>query len=379
MKFYKQAILPSGFKASGVNAGIKKSGKLDLALFYSQYPAKAAGLFTTNTVVAAPVVVSKIHLKTNKRFYALIANSGNANMSAGSGSFLSAGTSTYLVAQALGVKKRSVLVASTGIIGKPLPLKKIKNAIPELIAKLSKQGIREAKNAILTTDKFPKEITAKFLLAGKMITICGIAKGAGMIAPDMATMLVFVFTDANIAQAVLNRALKEAVAESFNSITVDGCMSTNDSVILFANGCAGNKLIAGEKNLKPFVIALKNVCLALAKDIVRDAEGGTKFISIKVRGAKNRAEAKKIALYIANSPLVKTAIYGENPNFGRILAAIGASKTGTHIKAIKKIEVSPLHRKDIKIDVKLSLGKAEATVYTSDLTPEYIKINAEYN
>jgi glutamate N-acetyltransferase/amino-acid N-acetyltransferase len=230
----------------------------------------------------------------------------------------------------------------------------------------------------MTTDTFAKEVTVKFNIGRQIITLCGVAKGAGMIAPNMATMLAFIFTDANITQNAINKALSICVANSFNCITVDGCMSTNDSLMLLANGTSKNPLINQGNRFNSFVKALGIVCLTLAKMIVRDAEGATKFIEVKVTGAKNFADAKKVALSIASSNLFKTAVYGENPNFGRILASIGASGIDLKEKDIK-IKVSPLNKKDIFVDASIGKGKFFAVVYTSDLTPEYIKINAGYN
>jgi len=394
MKIYKKAILPLGFKASGLACGIKKSGKLDLALFYSDLPARATCQFTTNKIQAAPIKINKRHLKGNRYFQAIIINSGNANCFTGNLGIKDAEETTKVLADNLGIKKESILVSSTGIIGRRLPLFKIKKAIPELVEGLSWQGIGKAKRAVMTTDTFTKEMTVKFNLGERVISICGVAKGAGMIAPNMAcpgrspelvegrsrgaTMLVFILTDANITQRALDKALDIVVDNSFGCITVDGCMSTNDSVMLLANGASGNNSIGLNKNFKPFVKALNLVCLELAKMIIRDAEGATKFIQIKVTGAINFAEAKKIALSIANSNLFKAAMYGENPNFGRIMAAAGASGIDIKEKDLK-IKASPLNKKEIKVNVSIGRGHASAVVYTSDLTPEYIRINAEYN
>jgi len=402
MKMYKKAILPTGFKANGLACGIKKSGKLDLALFYSVLPAKASCQFTTNKIQAAPIKINKRHLKGNRYFQAIIVNSGNANCFTGNLGIKDAEETTKVLADNLGIKKESILVSSTGIIGKRLPLFKIKKAIPELVEGLSWQGIGKAKRAVMTTDTFTKEMTVKFNLGERIISICGVAKGAGMIAPNMAcperthstplrvrpelvegrsrgaTMLVFILTDANITQRALDKALDIVIDNSFGCITVDGCMSTNDSVMLLANGASGNNSIDLNKNFKPFVKALNLVCLELAKMIIRDAEGATKFIQIKAAGAINFAEAKKIALSIANSNLFKTAMYGENPNFGRIMAAAGASGIDIKEKDLK-IKASPLNKKEIKVNVSIGRGHASAVVYTSDLTPEYIRINAGYN
>ena len=379
MKIHKKAILPLGFQANGVAAGIKRSGKLDLALFYSGIPAKAACLFTSNKVQAAPIRVSKKYLKKMRNYQAIIVNSGNANCFTGYAGLKDAEDTTRILSKAIDVKKDSVLVASTGIIGRRLPLFKIRKSIPGLVKGLSRYGIDKAKRAILTTDTFPKEITVKFNIGSKIITVCGIAKGAGMIAPDMATMLCFILTDAGITQGALSKALKVCVNDSFNCITVDGCMSTNDTVILLANGAVKNNLIGTDnKYFNLFLKALNIVCLELAKSIIKDAEGATKFIRIKVEKAKSFAQARTVALNIANSNLFKTAMYGENPNFGRIISAVGASGVDVEERNIK-IKVSPLHKKEINVNVSIGQGDATAAVYTSDLTPQYIKINAEYN
>lgn len=240
------------------------------------------------------------------------------------------------------------------------------------------KGIDRAKLAILTTDNVAKEISVKFTLGKHQISICGVAKGAGMISPNMATMLAFILTDANISQRAFDKSLGAAVDASFNCITVDGCMSTNDTVIALANGAAANPVIDSPKDLATFTRAISIVCLKLAKMIIRDAEGATKFIGIKISNAQNTAEAKRIALAIANSNLFKTAFYGENPNFGRIVAAIGAS--GVKIKEEDlKVKVSSLKKKNVNVHVSVNRGKSEAVVYTSDLSPEYVKINADYN
>ena len=378
MKLYQKAILPLFFKASGIPCGIKKSGKPDLAFLYSHLPAKASCVFTANTVQAAPIKVNKQYLKKRGLYRGIIVNSGNANCFTGRAGIRDAQAMTKAAAAALDVPRESVLVASTGIIGKRLPVERIKKAAPLLVHSLSVEGIHQAKKAIMTTDTFDKEASATFMIGERTVTICGIAKGAGMIAPNMATMLAFILTDANITQQALDKALKAAVADSFNCITVDGCMSTNDSVMLLANDAAANSLIDGGKDFASFLAALKWVSLQLAKLIVRDAEGGTKFITITVKGAATAQEAKKAALSIANSNLFKTAVYGQNPNFGRIAAAVGAS--GIRVKEEKiKAKVSSLKKKDITVEVSVGSGKGSCVVYTSDLTPGYVRINAAYN
>lgn len=378
MKIYKKAILPLGFKAAGIACGLKKSGKLDLALVYSQLPAKAAAKFTTNQIQAAPVIFDKRLLKHNRIFRAILVNSGNANCFTGRDGLRDAEECARVLAEKCGLKKENILLASTGIIGRRLAIAKIKAGMPQLVSGLSRLGLDDVKKAILTTDTFTKAVAVQFNLAGQRITVCGIAKGAGMIAPRMATMLGLIFTDASITQEALHKALGIAVDNSFNCITVDGCMSTNDSVIVLANSAAGNPQIGLGKGFDAFSGALRIVCLELSKMIIKDAEGATKFIKIKVRQAKNFADARAIALQIANSNLFKTAVYGENPNFGRIAAAAGASGVSIKEKDLK-IKVSPLKKKEIEVCLDIGQGRAEATVYTSDLTPEYIKINAEYN
>ncbi|MFA5155955.1 MAG: bifunctional glutamate N-acetyltransferase/amino-acid acetyltransferase ArgJ [Candidatus Omnitrophota bacterium] len=379
MKFYNKAVLPQGFQANGVACGVKKSGKLDLALIYSGLPALAAIMSTTNDIPAAPIIVNAAHLKRAKKFHAIIANSGNANAFCGKAGVTAAQRMAEAAAGALSIQKESVLVASTGIIGKQLPVEKVETAAHELAAGLAKNGITKAAKAIMTTDKFLKAATVKFNIAAKPITVCAVAKGAGMISPDMATMLVFILTDAVISPGVLSAALRTAVKNTFNSITVDGCMSTNDTVICLANQAAANRQVKSGKGLGLFLAALEMVCLDLAKKIVRDGEGASKLIHIRVCGAKQSAQARKIALSIANSNLFKTAMFASSPNVrGRIVAAAGAGQTGIKENELK-ISFSPLHKKAVEIKVSVGRGKACAEVYTSDLTHKYIKINAEYN
>ena len=370
--------MPKGFQANALACGIKKSGKLDLALFTSSLAAKASCKFSANKIQAAPILVNRFNLRDSQAFRAVIVNSGNANCFCGRQGIKDAFQVAKALARTLGVRKNEVLLASTGIIGRRLPVEKIQQALPKLVDGLSLQGADKAKRAILTTDTFSKTLTVYVTIGGQKVTICGMAKGAGMIAPDMATMLVFLFTDAHILKSALEGALRICVEETFNCITVDGCMSTNDSVIMLANGSAGNTLIKTGKDFNLFLHALKVVCLELAKMIVRDAEGASKFIQIKVDEARDFQEAKKFALAIANSNLFKTAAFGENPNFGRIVAALGSC--GVDLKEEDlKVRVSPLKKKEILIRVSVKRGKSSAVVYTSDLTPEYIRINAAYN
>lgn len=378
MKKVLKAVLPAGFKANGISCGLKKSGKPDLALIYSEFPAVASAKFTANSIIAAPLIVSKKHLKSAKKIRAILVNSGNANCFTGKAGIKDAEVSAEYVAKKLKVAKNSVLVNSTGIIGRRLDIAKIKQGIPALAEGLSSAGIHKAELAIMTTDTIAKEISLSLNLGGKPVHICAIAKGAGMIAPDMATMLCFIMTDAVINKKVLDQALTAAVNKSFNCISVDGCMSTNDTVLVLANGAAGNKIILKGKDLQGFAKALETVCLELAKMVVLDAEGATKFIQIDVDQAKDFPQAKKAALSVANSALFKTAVYGQNPNFGRIAAAVGSSGIGIKEGQLK-IKLGSLKGKFVKLQVSLSAGQAKCRVFTSDLSPEYIKINAAYN
>jgi glutamate N-acetyltransferase/amino-acid N-acetyltransferase len=307
-----------------------------------------------------------------------VVNSGNANCYTGKKGLWAARETARLAAKLLSLKDASVLVASTGIIGRQLDFAKVKRALPALVSSLGKNNGSKAARAIMTTDTKPKELAARINIDGKLVTIGAITKGAGMIAPHMATMLCFITTDGLIEYSALKTALQEAVNDSFNMISIDGCMSTNDSVIILANGLAGNRPVSlNASNFMKFKTSLKKICLGLARMIIYDAEGASKFITIKVIGAKNNQEAKKAGLAVANSNLFKAAVYGENRNLGRIIAAIGASGAG--VKEDIAIACSSLKKKDVTVKVDLKIGPGEATVYTSDLTPEYIRINAGYN
>lgn len=378
MKEYKNAVcLAKGFKAAALASGLKRANKLDLAIIYSEVPAVSCGVFTKNKFAAHPVNISREHLQ-KKQAQAIVANGGNANCYTGRKGLTVAKGTAKETARLLGLKENSVLIASTGIIGKQLDFTKIKNKLPILVNSLSANRGSNVAEAIMTTDKKPKELAAKFILDNKSVTIGAVAKGAGMIAPDMATMLCFITTDALIEYSALKEALKEAAEDSFNMISVDGCMSTNDSVIILANGLAQNKIIGlSDNNFLKFKTVLKNICLKLAKMIVLDAEGATKFITIKISQAKDYGQAKKAALSVANSNLFKTAVYGGNQNWGRIIAAIGAA--GVDVPEKIAVRCSSFKKREVSVEANLKSGTASATVYTSDLTPEYIRINAEYN
>ncbi len=380
MKILRNGTVTSakGFSANGLGSGIKKSGKPDLSLIVSNVVCPTAGVYTKNSVKAAPLVLAQKYLKNN-RAQAIICNSGNANCFTGKKGFSVAQKTAVLISKLLKIKTQDVIVASTGIIGKQLPFEKIKAAAPALVEGLSTDKGHLAALGILTTDLTKKEIAVQITLGGKKVTIGGCAKGSGMIQPNMATMLCFITTDAGITGKMLKQALLTATDHSFNCISVDGCMSTNDMVSVMANGFSDNPLISSANaDFKKFTEALMFICTDLAKKIVLDGEGATKFIEILVDGAKNHPQAKTIALAIANSNLVKTAAYGSNPNWGRVAAAVGSLNLGVTENTIK-ITFSSFAKKHIKINVFLKLGQSKAIVFTSDLSPQYVHINGKYN
>jgi glutamate N-acetyltransferase / amino-acid N-acetyltransferase len=385
---------PKGFLQAGIHCGIKKK-KPDLAFIFSERPATACGVFTRNSFLAAPVIVTKEYLRQS-RHKGIVINSGNANCLTGESGVSDARAITRSLAGLMGCKRQQILMCSTGIIGKKLPVKKIENALNVLVGSLTKNNSQKAARAIMTTDTFIKESAFRIKIKAGEITLAGIAKGAGMISPDMATMISVITTDAKISKPVLRKALKDAVECSFNSITIDGDMSTNDTVLVMANGMSGIEIDAEGAGFDEFTAALKALCLELAKMIIHDAEGATKFIEIDIKGAKNRQQAKDIGLKIANSPLFKTMCYGKNPNFGRIAAACGAVRgqldTGkidiylnnkiavrSGIAAVSALPQSLLEKKYINVTVDLKSGKSGAKIFTSDLSPEYVKINAAYS
>ncbi len=381
MKIIKAGVTqPKGFLANSIYCGIKRSGRPDLSLIYSKFPCTAAGVYTQNSVKAAPLIISKSHLKDGTA-RAVICNSGNANCFTGSFGLIYAKRMAEITAKLLKIKTSDVIVASTGIIGQPLPFAKIAEKAPLLVHSLGSRRINGTAAAlgIMTTDLMTKEIAVSVELDGATVTIGGCAKGSGMIEPNMATMLGFLTTDAAIDSVMLKKALKIATDLSFNRITVDGCMSTNDMVTIMANGSAGNALITKEdKNFKLFCEALIVVCLDLAKKIVLDGEGASKFIEVHISGAPNERTALKAAKAVANSNLVKTADYDQpNPNWGRIAAAIGS--LGIKIDE-ETLKISVKNQKNIvRLEADLHMGKAEATVYSCNLTEEYIRINGKYN
>ncbi len=376
-------MLVKGFKTSAVAAGIKPRGVLDLALIYSERPATAAAVFTQNTFIAAPLVVSKRHLaETGHRARAILVNSGNANAATGEAGIQAARACVDALAVQLGCPANEILVSSTGVIGRPLPVDAIKVAIPKLVAALLPGNIEMLARGIMTTDTVPKIATAEVGHA----RITGVAKGAGMIHPDMATMLSFIMTDAEVPRVELQELLQYAVQRSFNSISVDGDTSTNDMVVVLANGASGGRPATGE-----FRDKLLEVCIQLATAIVRDGEGASKFVELIIEGAPSETAAHTIGRAIARSPLVKTAIYGADPNWGRIVGAIGNSGiplksdrveiyiSGVPISAATLEEArQQLSRKEVQIRVVLDSGSASARVWTCDLTEGYIRINADY-
>ena len=397
MIWNKKELRVPGFLANGINVGIKEDGRKDLSLIFSEVPAAAAGVFTKNRFKSAPVILDMERIKTGVA-QVIVANSGNANAATGNEGYEDALAMSEAVSEKLNIKDDLVLVASTGIIGERLPIKKIKGGVGKLIKGLSPDGIFDAEGAIMTTDTFPKIEYRKGQIDSKEITLCGIAKGAGMIEPDMATMLSFIMTDTNISRHCLNSVFRRAVDKSFNAITVDGCMSTNDTAIILANGIAGNKRIAGpSKNLTIFNEMLFDLMVSLSRAIVRDGEGATKLIEIVIDGAKTLRDAKKVAYSIARSSLVKTAFFGEDPNWGRIMSAIGASGVdlspdvvelyigkipvfikGEQSRVDEKSLMEIMEKDHIRVLVKIGMCGKSFCVYTSDLSFDYVKINAHY-
>jgi glutamate N-acetyltransferase/amino-acid N-acetyltransferase len=387
-----------GFQFSAVEAAIKKPGRNDLALIFSEVPATACAVFTVNKVKAAPVLLSEERIKSGI-VQALIVNSGNANACTGDNGLTAARETSLMVAAGLGISDGAIQVSSTGVIGVQMPMDRIRAAIPGLIKGLNSGTLDDIAQAIMTTDTFPK-MEARCGVAGKFsYTIAGIAKGSGMIMPNMATMLSFIITDAAIEPIFLQRTFRRSVESSFNSITVDGDMSTNDTCLIMANGGAGNPYIAeGTPEAEVFEALLHEVLLSLAKQIVRDGEGATKFVEVFVCGARENTDAKKAALAIANSSLVKTAFFGQDANWGRIFAAAGysgaevdQSQMSLHFDDVCMAKngifaggdsetrgTEVLRKKEFTVTVDLGLGAGSATVYTSDLSHEYVTINADY-
>lgn len=391
---------PKGFLASGVHCGIKKYKK-DLAIIYSEVPCDTAAVFTTNKVKAAPVLVSMENIKSDK-IQAIVINSGNANACTGEKGLEDAREMVKLVSEFLKIDSSSVLVSSTGVIGVPLPMDKVRNGISMACAELNKMGGQDAVEAIMTTDTCKKEVAIQFEIQGMPIRIGAMAKGSGMIHPNMATMLAFITTDLNIDKTLLQEALKDSVNKSFNMITVDGDTSTNDMVVILANGMAGNRrIMQKDGDYFKFLKALNFVCTELAKMIVRDGEGATKFIEVKAKNAKTIEDAKKAIKAVLNSNLVKTAIFGEDANWGRILAAVGYSgadfdvnkmdiyfksndlvvkvaENGAGLMFDEELAKKILVNKEIEIILDFKDGEYEAVGFGCDLSYEYVRINGSY-
>jgi glutamate N-acetyltransferase/amino-acid N-acetyltransferase len=387
-----------GFQFSAVEAAIKKPGRKDLALIFSEVPALACSVFTLNAVKAAPVLLSAERIRSGIA-QALLVNSGNANACTGDMGMVVARETSHLVAESLSITDDAVQVSSTGVIGVQMPIERIKNAVPALVEGLSSGTLDDIAQAIMTTDTFPKMEARSGQAGGISYTVAGIAKGAGMIMPNMATMLSFIICDAAVEPALLETAFRVAVDFSFNAITVDGDMSTNDTCLIMSNGMAGNPTItAGSPESEIFEELLHDVLLSLAKQIVKDGEGATKFVEVLITGATSNADAKRAALSIANSSLVKTAFFGQDANWGRIFAAVGysgatvdQSRMTLHFNDVcmarngvfaggdaeaRGTEILKL--KEFNVCVDLGLGSGTATVYTSDLSHEYVSINADY-
>jgi len=385
-----------GFKASAVAAGLKKGGELDLALIFSESESIAAGVFTTNKVKAAPVILSQDHIRGGK-VRAIIANSGNANACSGKDGLERARLTADLLARELGIKPDEVLVASTGVIGAPLNMDLIASAIPDLVKTLSPKGIPHVAEAIMTTDSFAKISRFDGVADGNPYQIIGIAKGAGMIMPDMATMLCFVLSDIRVDAVGLRKALSSSVETTFNRISVDGDTSTNDMVLVMANAMAGNRVLSSG-GLEEFRKGLSMVMGELATMIVRDGEGATKVVTVTIRGASTDIDALTAARTVANSSLVKTAFYGQDPNWGRIMAALGRSgicmreeDVSIWIDDVKIVEgglgtgddseeaaAKKMTHKEFSVTIDLHTGEYEDRIITCDLTHDYITINADY-
>jgi len=391
----EKAYKIEGFKGSAVAAGLKKGGEPDLALIFSEREAVAAGVFTTNQVQAAPVILSRENIK-NGRVRAIVVNSGNANACTGEAGLENARLTAEFVAENLGIKPKEVLVASTGVIGAQLDMKLISEAIPNLAKNLSSDGITQVAEAMMTTDSFSKISRFEGNANGKPFQILGIAKGAGMIMPNMATMLCFVLTDLTIDAPSLDGSVSAAVESSFNRISVDGDTSTNDMVLVLANGRTKEAL--SSEGLEEFNKGLTAVMKELATMIVQDGEGATKVVHVTVKGAATAEDALIAARTVANSSLVKTAFYGQDPNWGRIMAALGRSgirmreeKVSIRIDGVKIVEgglgsgegserkaAERMTNKEFTLSIDLHQGEHEDTIITCDLTHEYININADY-
>ncbi|MEM4658705.1 MAG: bifunctional glutamate N-acetyltransferase/amino-acid acetyltransferase ArgJ [Candidatus Methanosuratincola sp.] len=385
-----------GFLACGISSGLKKTGKPDLGLIYSEKPARAAAVFTKNVVKAAPVIVGMERIRSGL-CQAVVVNSGNANACTGKRGIEDSIAITRLVAEALDIDESMVIPSSTGVIGVPLPVEKIKNAIPALVSSLSEDGLLDLSKAIMTTDQYPKYAEREVEINGRRGRICVIGKGAGMIAPNMATMLAFILTDICVELGALRRALHGAVDETFNRIIVDGDTSTNDTAIILANGFLGNEeLKEGDSGYEEFTNSLTEVCRDLSRMIVTDGEGATKAVTIRVCGARTDKEAELVARTVGSSLLVKSALYGEDANWGRFLAAAGRAGVGfnpdavdlffdSHLVVKDGVEVAHeneygyvFKKPEFTVTLDLKLGSGSAYVLASDISIDYLRLNAHY-
>ena len=394
----KDSLVVPGFRAAAVHCGIKPSGA-DLALIASDVPAAVAGVFTRSTVVGAPVELSHRRVALG-RARGVIVNAGNANVAMGQRGRRGAEAMTEAAAVAIGCDPKEMLVASTGVIGEAMPMARLREGIPRLAEALSPGGFAAAAEAIRTTDTFAKTARVRTRIAGRPVHVLGIAKGSGMIEPNMATMLAFIVTDAAVSPAFLRRVLGQSADETFNCLSVDGEESTSDTALLFANGRAGNPVLRGAKSSGAgrFEAAVHEVCETLTRQLARDGEGATKLVRVEVAGARNPAEARRAARRIANSPLVKTALFGRDPNWGRILQTLGAGRVAIRLErarvriagitvfrrgtsagpAARQRAAAKLAAEEITLEVDLGMGSASWRIWTCDFSYEYVRINAEY-
>ena len=393
-----EPLTVAGIRLGTACAGIKYPNRRDLVIIEATAGTRAAAVFTQNAFCAAPVTVARTHLQQTAPRY-LVINTGNANAGTGVKGLSDAETTCRALAEHTGCRPEEVLPFSTGVIGEPLPLERLVTGLPAALAALRPDGWMEAAHGIMTTDTRPKWASRRLNLSGRDITVTGIAKGAGMICPNMATMLAFVATDAVADQALLQRTLNEAVANSFNAITVDGDTSTNDALVLLATGQSGVNIPLEGEDRDLFACTVRDVCIELAQAIIRDGEGATKFIAVQVEGGQDVAECRQVAYAIAHSPLVKTAFFASDPNWGRILAAVGragladldleqvtiyldevcivrAGERAVDYTEARGQEI--MARSDIAIRIELGRGMETARIWTTDLSYDYVRINAEY-
>lgn len=397
MKVRRVSLPVAGFSAAGIHAGIKDAA-MDLALIAADEPVSAAAVFTTSTIVGAPVEISRARMKRG-RIRGVVVNSGVSNVAMGTRGLRDARAMAAMAAHEIGCDEAEMLVASTGVIGEPLPMDVLRKGIPRVAAALAPDGFNDAAEAIRTTDTHAKVASTQISIDGRKVTIVGIAKGSGMIEPNMATMLSFLATDAAVSPAVLQGMLRRVSDSTYNRLTIDGEGSTSDTVVLMASGRAGGpKLRSGSRSARQFEAALLALCEDLVRQLARDGEGATRLITIEVSGARSRAEADRAARRIGNSLLVKTAIFGGDPNWGRILQTVGAGAVAWNPEkarvrigsvavfargrsagpAARKRAEKALRAEEISIEVELGKGRGSARLFTCDLSYDYVKINAEY-